>query len=250
MGKGFKIIFCIVFVFSLLGLSVSAQTKDSTFVPKNAFKSATLSIKDPVSNIKFGGYFRFLGFVRDLPTMYPLDIPSYYSGVFPQQTTISVGTGYREPMMLLSIGGTAKKNITFGTDLMLNSSFDGNIENSSISLNLGSNFYSTLVSDYGKFKVHAGGISWYRQSKLTVWAEEGYLRYSLFERAPYDPLNKNAVDRYKKYYDQGAIDQDLRFGNVAFQGITFSGNSFPWWFADGVSFQGVLGKTQNNNKRK
>ena len=44
-------------------------------------------------------------------------------------------------------------------------------------------FYSTLESDFGKFKVHAGGISWYRQSKLTVWAEEGYLRYSLFERA-------------------------------------------------------------------
>ena len=72
------------------------------------------------------------------------------------------------------------------------------------------------------------------------------MRYSLFERAPYDPLNKNAVDRYKKYYEQGAIDQDLRFGNVAFQGITFSGNSFPWWFTDGVSFQGILGKTQNN----
>ena len=178
--------------------------------------------------------------------MYPLDIPSYYYGVYPQQTTISVGTGYREPMMLLSIGGTAKKNITFGTDLMLNSAYDGNFENSSISLNLGTNFYSTLVSDFGKFKVHAGGISWYRQSKLTVWAEEGYLRYSLFERAPYDPLNKNAVDRYKKYYKQGAIDQDLRFGNVAFQGITFSGNSFPWWFTDGVAFQGILGKTQNN----
>ncbi len=248
MTKGFKILSCYFFVFVIFVSTTNAQikVKDTTFVQKNAYKSATLSIKDPVSNIKFGGYFRFLGFVRDLPTMYPLDITSYYSGVFPQQTTISVGTGYREPMMLLAIGGTAKRNITFGTDLMLNSSFDGNFENSSISLNLGTNFYSTLESDFGKFKVHAGGISWYRQSKLTVWAEEGYLRYSLFERAPYDPLNKNAVDRYKKYYEQGAIDQDLRFGNVAFQGITFSGNSFPWWFADGVSFQGILGKTQNN----
>ena len=45
----------------MLGGSSSAQTKDTTYVPKNAFKSATLSIKDPVSNIKFGGYFRFLG---------------------------------------------------------------------------------------------------------------------------------------------------------------------------------------------
>ena len=100
MSRGFKLIFCIIFDFILISFSSKEQTKDSTFVPKNAFKSATLSIKDPVSNIKFGGYFRFLGFVRDLPTMYPLNIPSYYSGVFPQQTTISVGTGYREPMML------------------------------------------------------------------------------------------------------------------------------------------------------
>ena len=123
-------------VFMMAGLSSFSQTMDSTGVSKNAFKSATLSIKDPVSNIKFGGYFRFLGYVRDLPTMYPLDIPSYYSGVFPQQTTISVGTGYREPMMLLSIGGTAKKNITFGTDLMLNSAFNGDLESGSISLNL------------------------------------------------------------------------------------------------------------------
>ena len=84
-----KIIICLTFVFVIFNLSSLAQTKDSSFVPKRAFKSATLSIKDPVSNIKFGGYFRFLGYVRDLPTMYPLDIPSYYSGVYPQQTTIS-----------------------------------------------------------------------------------------------------------------------------------------------------------------
>ena len=59
------------------------------------------------------------------------------------------------------------------------------------------------------------GIKWYRQSKLTVWAEEGYLRYSLFERAPYDPLTKNVEDRYSKYYDKGSISQDLRFGNIS-----------------------------------
>jgi hypothetical protein len=233
----------LIICISLLFFKDSNAQSDSI---KIAFKSASVSIKDPVSNIKLGGYFRFFGYVRDLPIMYPLSIPSYYSGIYPQQTTISIGTGYREPMMLLTIGGTAKKNISFGTDLMLNSSFNGNFSNSSIALNLGTNFYSTLISDFGKFKVHAGGIAWYKQSKLTVWAEEGYLRYSLFERAPYDPLNKNASDRYKKYYDQGTIDQDIRFSNVAFQGITISGDAFPWYFADGVSFQGILGKTQNN----
>ena len=72
MSRGFKLIFCVVFAFSLFSFSTSAQTKDSTFVPKNAFKSATLSIKDPVSNIKFGGYFRFLEFVRDLFQVLPV----------------------------------------------------------------------------------------------------------------------------------------------------------------------------------
>jgi len=211
-----------------------------------AYKSASYSIKDPVSNIKLGGVFRFLTYVRDLPTIYPLAIPSYYTGPYPQQTLISVGTGYREPMLLLSISGTAKKNMTFGTELMLNSPFNGDFSNNSISLNLGTNFYSTLKSEFGNFKVHAGGISWYKQSKLTVWAEEGYLRYSLFERAPYDPLNKESVERYSKYYEQGVIDQDIRFSNVAFQGITISGSAFPWQMADGLSFQTILGKTQNN----
>jgi len=235
--------FLLILIFSLAFVKNSAAQSDSLNLP---FKSATVTIKDPVSSIKFGGYFRFFGYVRDLPTIYPLAIPSYYYGPYPQQTTISIGTGYREPMMLLSISGTAKKNITFGTDLMINSAFNGDFASSSIALNLGTNFYSTLVSNFGKFKVHAGGISWYKQSKLTVWAEEGYLRYSLFERAPYDPLNKTATDRYEKYYEQGTIDQDIRFSNVAFQGVTISGDAFPWYFADDISFQGILGKTQNN----
>ena len=226
------------------GFSVNTlKAQDSLVI---AYKSASYSIKDPVSNIKLGGVFRFLTYVRDLPTIYPLAIPSYYTGPYPQQTLISVGTGYREPMLLLSISGTAKKNMTFGTELMLNSPFNGDFSNNSISLNLGTNFYSTLKSEFGNFKVHAGGISWYKQSKLTVWAEEGYLRYSLFERAPYDPLNKESVERYSKYYEQGVIDQDIRFSNVAFQGITISGSAFPWQMADGLSFQTILGKTQNN----
>jgi len=226
------------------GFSVNTlKAQDSLGI---AYKSASYSIKDPVSNIKLGGVFRFLTYVRDLPTIYPLAIPSYYTGPYPQQTLISVGTGYREPMLLLSISGTAKKNMTFGTELMLNSPFNGDFSNNSISLNLGTNFYSTLKSEFGNFKVHAGGISWYKQSKLTVWAEEGYLRYSLFERAPYDPLNKESVERYSKYYEQGVIDQDIRFSNVAFQGITISGSAFPWQMADGLSFQTILGKTQNN----
>ena len=74
---------------------------------------------------------------------------------------------------------------------------------------------------------------------MTVWSEEGFLRYSLFERAPYDPLTKTVSSRYDKYYNQGTIDQDIRFSNVAFQGITFNASEFPWWFL-GVSLQSIL----------
>ena len=49
------------------------------------------------------GYFRYLGYVRNFQEIYPLDIENYYSGLYPQPTTISVGTGYREPMLMLSI---------------------------------------------------------------------------------------------------------------------------------------------------
>tara|TARA_Y100001978_G_C23503503_1_gene342135 strand:- start:226 stop:501 length:276 start_codon:yes stop_codon:yes gene_type:complete len=84
-----------------------AQNIDSTSFK---FKSTSLSIKNPIQNIRFGGYFRFFGYVRDLPTMYPLSIDNYYIGEYPQQTTISVGTGCREPMMLLAISGMAEKH--------------------------------------------------------------------------------------------------------------------------------------------
>ena len=212
----------------------------------NPFQSTPQSIKDPIQNLRMGGYFRFLGYVRNFQEIYDLDVPNYYSGEYPQPTLIGVGTGYREPMMMLSISGKASKNVTFGTDLMLNSPFNGTFKNNSIAMYLGSNVYSTINSVIGNFGLHAGGVKWYRQSKLTAWAEEGYLRYSLFERAPYDPLTKLVSDRYSDYYGKGSISQDLRFGNIAFQGITITGSSIEGLNGSTFSFQSILGKTQNN----
>ena len=201
-------------LFLIMATSFMSFAQDETKI--TPFQSTPLSIKDPILNLRMGGYFRFLGYVRNFQDMYDLDIPNYYSGEYPQSTTIGVGTGYREPMMMLSISGKASKNVNFGTDLMLNSPFNGTYDNNSIAMYLGSNVYSTIHSEIGSFALHAGGIKWYRQSKLTAWAEEGYLRYSLFERAPYDPLTKNVAERYSDYYGKGSISQDLRFGNIAF----------------------------------
>ena len=231
-------------LFLIMATSFMSFAQDETKI--TPFQSTPLSIKDPILNLRMGGYFRFLGYVRNFQDMYDLDIPNYYSGEYPQSTTIGIGTGYREPMMMLSISGKASKNVNFGTDLMLNSPFNGTYDNNSIAMYLGSNVYSTIHSEIGNFALHAGGIKWYRQSKLTAWAEEGYLRYSLFERAPYDPLTKNVADRYSDYYGKGSISQDLRFGNIAFQGITLSGSGIKGPNSSLFSFQSILGKTQNN----
>ena len=239
-SKYFKLFLLSILIFAFCPFITFSQ---SDIIP---FQSTPETVKDPIANIRMGGYFRFLGYVRNFQEMYDLDIPSYYQGEYPQSTTIGIGTGYREPMMMLSIAGKASKDVSFGTDLMLNSPFNGSFDNNSIAMYLGSNVYSTINSDIGRFSLHAGGIKWYRQSKLTAWAEEGYLRYSLFERAPYDPLSKQASDRYSEYYAKGSISQDLRFGNIAFQGITLSGSGIKGPNSSMFSFQSILGKTQNN----
>tara|TARA_B100000902_G_scaffold140580_1_gene138553 strand:+ start:4662 stop:6731 length:2070 start_codon:yes stop_codon:yes gene_type:complete len=252
LTKNSNIFFLVLFLIMLTPLLFFAQDVEKEEVDlllrKNfdSFQSTLKSVKDPILNLRMGGYFRFLGYVRNFEKMYDFDVPQYYQGPHPQSTTIGIGTGYREPMMMLSISGKANKDVNFGTDLMLNSPFNGTFDNNSIAMYLGSNVYSTINSEVGSFSLHAGGIKWYRQSKLTAWAEEGYLRYSLFERAPYDPLTKNVLDRYSDYYGKGSISQDLRFGNIAFQGITFSGSGIEGPNSSIFSFQSILGKTQNN----
>ena len=65
-------------------------------------------------------------------------------------------------------------------------------------------------------------------------------------KKPYDPLSKEVSDRYSEYYKKGSISQDLRFGNVAFQGITITGVGIQGPSSSTLSFQSLIGKTQHN----
>ena len=47
------------------------------------------------------------------------------------------------------------------------------------------------------------------------------------------------LDTYSKYYDKGSISQDVRFGNVAFQGLTFTGSAIEGPNASTFSFQSI-----------
>ena len=90
------------------------------------------------------------------------------------------------------------------------------------------------------FKV--GGVSWYRQSRLTVWGNRSFNRLSIYERRPQTPLNKLPINRYSKYYNSGLIDQGIRYGSRAFQGIFLQGIRMPYNF----SLKGVIGKSNFN----
>jgi hypothetical protein len=146
--------------FIFIWISTPAQVISKKSSP---FSSNILSFKDPASSLSFSGFYRFLGFVRNQQETFPNN-----SG---KTTVISSGDNYREPMFLLKLDGRTSENITFGADFMINSLYKGPSEEyiNPLTLNLGLNLTTTFATDYGTFKVKSGGISWYRQSRLTVW---------------------------------------------------------------------------------
>lgn len=205
-------------------------------IRQKPFSSNILSFKDPSASISFSGYYRFLGFVRNQQEAFPNN-----SG---KTTVISSGDAYREPMFLLKLNGKTRDNVTFGADLMLNSLYKGPSPEftQNLTLNLGLNLSTSIVTKLGTFNFKSGGVSWYRQSRLTVWGNRSFNRISIFERRPQTPLNKLPINRYSKYYNSGLVDQGIRYGSRAFQGIFLQGSKLPFNF----SVKGVFGKSNFN----
>ena len=204
--------------------------------PQKPFSSNILSVKNPSSSISFSGYYRFLGFVRNQQETFPNN-----SG---KTLVINSGDGYREPMFLLKLNGKTKDNITFGADLMFNSLYKGPSTEltQALTLNLGLNLTTSITTQYGIFNFKSGGVSWYRQSRLTVWGNRSFNRISIFERRPQTPLNKEPINRYSKYYNSGLVDQGIRYGSRAFQGVFLKATKLPLNF----SVKGVVGKSNFN----
>ena len=199
------------------------------------FSSNVLSFKNPSSSISFSGYYRFLGFVRNQQETFPNN-----SG---KTVVISSGDAFREPMFLMKLNGKTKDNITFGADLMINSLYKGpSSAPQPLTLDLGLNMSTSITTKHGIFKLKSGGVSWYRQSRLTVWGNRSLNRMSIFERRPQTPLNKIPINRYSNYYNSGLIDEGIRYGSRAFQGIFFQGSKLPFNF----SLKGVIGKSNFN----
>ncbi|MBF90467.1 MAG: hypothetical protein CMP75_01730 [Flavobacteriales bacterium] len=226
-----RVFFWLIFFF-WAGFSFSQDT----IINQKPFSSNILSYNNPSTTISFSGYYRFLGFVRNQQETFPNN-----SG---KTVAISSGDAYREPMLLLKLNGKTRDKITFGADFMLNSLYKGPSSDftQALTLNLGLNLSTSITTKHGTFNFKSGGVSWYRQSRLTVWGNRSFNRISIYERRPQTPLNKTPIDRYSRYYNSGLIDQGVRYGSRAFQGIFFQGLKLPLNF----SVKGVLGKSNFN----
>ena len=215
---------------------VGSSFSQDTIIYHKSFSSNILSYKNPSTSISFSGYYRFLGFVRNQQETFPNN-----SG---KTLMISSGDAYREPMFLLKLNGKTKEKITFAADFMLNSLYKGSSSDFTqpLTLNLGLNLSTSIATNHGTFNLKSGGVSWYRQSRLTVWGNHSFNRISIFERRPQTPLNKTPIDRYSNYYKSGLVDQGIRYGSRAFQGIFIQGSKLPFNF----SLKSVIGKSTFN----
>ena len=229
-----KLIHCF-FLLLLTGSALVTNAQDSLEV-SSPFKSGAPMVKGTGSNIAFTGFYRFLGFVRDQRQTFPNN-----SG---KTTAILAGDSYREPMLLLRMNGSSKEGIGFGADFMVNSVYKGPDPQFTqpLTLDLGLNLRASFRTDFGEFTIRSGGVSWYRQSRLTVWGNRAFNRFSLYERRPQTPLSPTPLGRYASYYGNGLLDEGVRYGARAFQGIFLQGARLPGDF----SVKGVLGKSGFN----
>lgn len=186
----------------------------------------------PLRKLNINGYYRFFGYGRNMTTPYP--------NLAPYEKSASVGDGYREPMLSLFVSGRPNAKSSFATELFFFTPYAGDTEGNVFTMNLGINVYGNFRTRLGKFGVRAGGIHWYAMSPMTMGILQVADRYSIFDRTPWEGVG--GTEKYDNYYNTGAINQDLRWNNRAFQGLIIEGSGLP----GNTSFAFLYGKAQNN----
>jgi len=188
-----------------------------------------------LDQFSINGYYRFVGNYRALSKAYEVNKNN--------PNNLFIGDDSQIPQLMMNISGSVAPNTSFGTDLFIWSPMTGMGQAENVKgLNLGISLYGSYASSLGDFNIRAGGINWYALSAMTFQANKGYNRYSIFERNPWDPNTKNIEDRYTTFYNSGAINQDERWGQQAFQGLIVEGARMP----HGLSGSFMYGKTQLN----
>lgn len=211
--------------------------------------------------IKANGFYRFFATNLNMVEPYVLD---ENSGAVTQKRTLFIGDDTQLPNLLVNISGRPNKKTAWGFDLFAFQFLNGAINpaynaptptsqrptiwnplagsrlGQNLGLNLGLNLYGSYLTSYGTFNIRMGGIHWFSMSDLTLGGFRGYNRFMLYERNPWDPIGRGVGTRYKQMYEQGAVNQDSRWGERAIGGIILEGLGLP----NGWSFAALYGKTE------
>ncbi len=236
---GFMALLC---SFKVNGQIAIFEDKDTSSRTTNLVSETGTFPKKPLTKLeqfKVSGYYRFITNVRNMNEPYRLQ----KDAIDKTPVNIFVGDDGQIPQLSLNLAGDVTLKTRFSTDFYLWAPMMGGGMSENVKgLNLGVSLFGSHSTEYGNFDIQCGGINWYSLSPFTFHTNQGYNRYSLFERNPWDPQTKRVEDRYNTFYSQGALNQDLRWGRQAFQGFILEGNDLPW----GLSGSIMVGKTQLN----
>lgn len=257
-------------VFLLLtGITFALQAQAPS-VPQDSVRPWQPSVglfpkKEPshLSQITVSGYYRFFATYVQQYKDYVLN-PIINDTVLPR--TLFIGDDSQLPNLLLNVAGRPNDKTAWGFDIYMFQFLNGRIGEAyskqvtdslqpsvadplndtrlagNLIVHLGINLYGSYLTDVGTYKIRAGGIHWFALSDLTMASFKGYERYILFEDNPWDPVGNSIDTRYNKYYTQGAIDQDNRWGNRAFTGLILEGSELP----GKLNFALLYGKSEIN----
>jgi hypothetical protein len=260
-----KAILVLVWVCCIAGSGAFAQEKKDS-LQKDEFNLSGIFPKQnslQLGSVKVSGFYRFFATYQRQFDPYALT-SAKGDTVLPR--SVFIGDDAQLPNMLLNVSGNLKDGSSWGFDLRMFQFLNGNIAPSygkqvadslrpnlqkplgTVSLGgnlgtmLGINLYGNFKTRHGNWGTRIGGIQYLALSDLTMSSFRGYNRFMLFERNPWDPMGRNISDRYRQYFDQGSIDQDMRWGNRAFQGLVVEGTELPGRWA----VLGMLGKSELN----
>lgn len=198
--------------------------------------------------IRANGFYRFFATHLNMDSPYILNEAG---GRTTLPRTLFIGDDTQLPNFLINVSGRPSKSVSWGFDIYAFQFLEGDIGatygsqipssqrppvydprsanriSERLFLNLGMNLYGTYQTQFGTYNLRLGGIQWFSISDLTLGSFRGYNRFILYERNPWDPIGSDIGNRYNRMYELGAINQDQRWGERAFQGVILEGGGLP-----------------------